>query len=706
MPNPRTDSRGGGPGSGPGSGGGGMNPPAARLPSKRQEEREGLHFFRYGSRRLITSLLLYGLIVEWLLPLEQLKSYTELYQISPLLAAVGLYLAVGLFVPPTWAALALNGLVTVGAVLVLFEPHYGSIAGSVSGFARAVRQDALHVLRAEFMLSGELRTLLLIGGLGMMAIAVQSLMWLRQWGLGLTALTALYLLLLYGFLGLDVFPGLLRACAEGLVLSALVTVPRIERLAGVPDVFAAAAGGSGGGTGDTGKGRGRKPVQGWLAGWTIGWWSGAAWLAVLILAASIGAAWGWSSGTSAKQAPWAADVVRWGEARWDKAEDGHSPESTAAEEAMAESGLGGGAGRTGYGFDDTKLGDPLASDDTVLFTVTAPEAGYLRGDSKAVYTGKGWEQDGHDWQKLSVREAAEAADDGASGVVVQTVTPAKPTVGYPLFTGGADSAVTALKLQLAPKGAAASYWRDADTGALYPGGDEDRVVQYTVATKLPNEVDVRSVGTEGAAGSGGGASAEASAPEGMPSLTAEAERAYVQLPDGLPARIGALAARIIQDAGNPAGRYEQAQAIADYLRANYVYTLTNTAAPKAGADFVDDFLFRQREGYCVHFASAMAVLLRTQGIPARYVKGFAPGEPAVAAAAGGEAGRYAVRASDAHAWAAVWFPGAGWVPFEPTPGFAPPEGGAAGGAEAGATAPDAGEPAGEGRPADGGASAR
>lgn len=685
-----------------GSGGSGLTPPAANPPSKRQAEREGLHFFRHASRRLITSLLLYGLIVEWLLPLEQLKSYTELYQISPLLVAVGLYLAVGLFVPPTWAALALNGLVTVGAVLVLFEPHYGSIGGSVSGFVRAVRSDALHVLRADFMLSGELRTLLLIGGLGMMAIAVQSLMWLRQWGLGLTALTAVYLLLLYGFLGLNVFPGLLRACAEGLVLSALVTVPRIERLAGVPDVFAGASGGSGGGLGAAGKGRGAKPGQGLLAGWTIGWWSGAAWLAVLIMAASIGAAWSWSSGTTAKQAPWAADAVRWSEARLDEAEDGQASESTAAAEAMAETGLGGGAGRTGYGFDDTRLGGPLSSDDTVLFTVTSAEAGYLRGDSKAAYTGKGWEQDGHDWQKLNV---AEADDDGASGVIVQTVTPAKPTVGYPLFTGGADSAVTALKLQLAPKGASGKYWRDADTGALYPGGDEDRVAQYTIVTKLPNEVDVRSVGTEGAGSEGAGA-ADASAPDGAPSLTDEAERAYTQLPAGLPARIGGLAARIIKDAGNPSGRYEQAQAIADYLRANYTYTLTDTEAPEAGADFVDDFLFRQKEGYCVHFASAMAVLLRTQDIPARYVKGFAPGEPAEAAD-GGAAGRYAVRASDAHAWVEVWFPGAGWVPFEPTPGFAPPEDGAAGEADAASSAPDAAASAGEGRPADGdGASAR
>ncbi|NBD27602.1 transglutaminase-like domain-containing protein, partial [Paenibacillus glycinis] len=641
--------------------------------SKRQEERDGLHFFRHGARRLITSLLLYGLIVEWLLPLEQLKTYTELYEIGPLLAAVGLFLAVGLFVPPTWAALLLNGFIAVGTVLALFEPHYGSLSRSLRGLVEAIRHDALGMGRGDFMISGESRTLLLIGGLGMMAIAVQSLMWLRQWGLGLTALTALYLLLLYGFLELNVFPGLLRACAEGLLLSALVTVPRIERLAGVPDLFAPASGSGSG--------------KGMLAGWSLGWWTGAAWLAVLIMAGSIGAAWSWSGPAASAQAPWAADAVKWGEARFGTP-DGHddAEAATTAAEAMADTGLNG-SGKTGYGFDDSRLGGPLSTDDTVLFTVASREAGYLRGDSKSVYNGAGWEQDGHDWQKMDMTASSAAGD---SNVLLQTVTPARPTVGYPLFGGGANARITALKLQLVPKGAAGKYWRDTETGALYAPGDEDRVVQYTVETVVPNEVDVRSVR---AAGAGGGTASadDAAAFSGAPPLTDQAERAYTQLPAGLPARVGELAAQIIRDAGNPASRYEQAQAIADYLRAHYAYTLADTAAPEAGIDFVDDFLFRQKQGYCVHFASAMAVLLRTQGMPARYVKGFAPGE-AERPAGGGEASLFTVRASNAHAWVEVWFPGAGWVPFEPTPGFAAPADGAAGDAGSSALADGAAEP--------------
>ncbi|QHT59300.1 transglutaminase domain-containing protein [Paenibacillus lycopersici] len=618
--------------------------------SKRAEEREGLHFFRLGLRRLMTSLLLYGLIIEWLLPLEQLKAYTELYQISPLLAAVGLFLAVGLFVPPTWAALLLNGCVALGAVLVLFQPHYGSLSQSMQGLIHAARHDALGIAHGRFMLTGEMRTLLLISGLGMMAIAVQSLMWLRQWGLGLTALTAVYLLLLYGFTGMDVFPGLLRACAEGLLLSALVTAPRIERLAGMPDLFAKSG----------------------FGGWPRGWWGGASWLAALIVLASVGAAWGWSGGTATEQAPWAAEAIKWGENRMEMADGSAAPATTTAQEAMAESGLDG-SGKTGYGFDDRRLGGPLTPDATVLFTVASAEAGYLRGDSEAYYSGQGWEQDDHDWQKRTVTNPSGKQD---AGVFVQTVTPVRPTVGYPLFAGGADSRITALKLRRSPKNDSGRYWQDASTGALYTSGDEDQVVQYTVETTVPNGA--------GARGAEGGA-------EGSPPLTERQERAYTQLPAGLPARIGELAAQIIKDAGQPTDRYAQAEAIVDYLKANYPYTLTNTQAPEGGADLVDDFLFRQKQGYCVHFASALAVMLRTQGIPARYVKGFAPGELGEPAEGGG-ASLYTVRASDAHAWVEVWFPGVGWLSFEPTPGFAAPDSGAAGEAASSAPAGEGAQP--------------
>lgn len=791
--------------------------------SKRSKERESLSFFRSAASRFVTSLLLYGLIVEWLLPLEQLQSYTELYTIGPLLAAVGVFLLVGLFVPPTWLALPLNGCVAIATAITLFKPHYGSFASSWSGLARAFRLDAAGVAGGNFMLTGEMRTLLLICGLGMMTIAVQSLMWLRQWGLGLTALTAVYLMILYGFMGLEVFPGLLRACVEGLLLSALVTQPRIERLTGLEDIFGKGrilgerqenkAGGEGGaasqggavvqdgedgvakqasamlqdrtllgvngfglaenGVRDTGRaddraGAGKEHSR--LAGWSLGWWSGSAWLAAGIIAISFGAAWALSNGTHTEPAPWADQAIAWGE-RLGSGDGGSPASSMTAEEAMAESGLGGSSGKTGYGFDESRLGGPLVPDDKVLFTVKASEAGYLRGDSLSYYNGKGWEQNDHGWQKLSVKSATAGKGGNA---FLQTVTPAKPTVGYPLFSGGADARIVSLTLRGVAKGTSGKYWRDADTGALFPPGDENRVVRYTVSTNVPDEEAARMYGVNVAGGSvsDGGASVEGSGSNGsngaseksgdvgaggtnaasygkgdagivtastgdsdslsgkntndnvgaseksaddnvaeagssrvgaadsrkdvnvVPALTDQETRAYTQLPNELPERVGELAAQIFADAGSGAGRYAQAEAVVDYLRSSYAYTLTNTKVPPAGADFVDDFLFEQKQGYCVHFATAMTVLLRTQGIPARYVKGFAPGEAdtSVASDAKRAMSQYTVRASDAHAWVEVWFPGVGWVTFEPTPGFAAPVAGTADASVSSVGADEAAEP--------------
>ncbi|WP_338139546.1 transglutaminase-like domain-containing protein [Paenibacillus thiaminolyticus] len=131
----------------------------------------------------------------------------------------------------------------------------------------------------------------------------------------------------------------------------------------------------------------------------------------------------------------------------------------------------------------------------------------------------------------------------------------------------------------------------------------------------------------------------------------------LQLPDSLPQRVRELGARLAEGA---AGQYETVRRVQAFLRQEYAYTKLDTEVPPAGRDFVDYFLFEARQGYCNHFSTAMAVLLRTQGIPARWVKGFAPGELT-------GPGQYTVRASDAHAWVEVYFPTVGWVPFEATP---------------------------------------
>jgi protein-glutamine gamma-glutamyltransferase len=130
---------------------------------------------------------------------------------------------------------------------------------------------------------------------------------------------------------------------------------------------------------------------------------------------------------------------------------------------------------------------------------------------------------------------------------------------------------------------------------------------------------------------------------------------YLQLPE-LDPRIPELSRSIT--ARSPSA-YEKASAIEAYLRTRFTYSLKLTGKP--GADPLAHFLFETRAGHCEYFASAMTIMLRTLAIPAREVNGFLPGEY------NDLAGDYIVRASDAHSWVEVYFPGYGWVTFDPTP---------------------------------------
>jgi len=104
--------------------------------------------------------------------------------------------------------------------------------------------------------------------------------------------------------------------------------------------------------------------------------------------------------------------------------------------------------------------------------------------------------------------------------------------------------------------------------------------------------------------------------------------------------------------------YDRAKALESYLREIKYNELIE--APPAGQDAVDYFLFDARQGYCDYYASAMAVMARAVGIPARVAAGYGQGEY------NPDTGAYRVREKDAHAWVEVYFPRYGWVEFEPT----------------------------------------
>jgi transglutaminase-like putative cysteine protease/uncharacterized membrane protein YgcG len=133
---------------------------------------------------------------------------------------------------------------------------------------------------------------------------------------------------------------------------------------------------------------------------------------------------------------------------------------------------------------------------------------------------------------------------------------------------------------------------------------------------------------------------------------------YTGLPETVPARVGEITRQIVAES-NATTDYDVAMAIQQYLR-TLRYDEQRPRPPTSG-DWVDYFLFESKIGYCDDFATAMTVMLRTQGIPARYVQGYTGGDRDPAR------GDYVVRESMAHSWVEVFFDGYGWQRFEPTP---------------------------------------
>jgi len=141
----------------------------------------------------------------------------------------------------------------------------------------------------------------------------------------------------------------------------------------------------------------------------------------------------------------------------------------------------------------------------------------------------------------------------------------------------------------------------------------------------------------------------------------EIYKKYLQLPENLPQRVKDLSASLVASETND---YDKAKAIEQYLASKYPYNLDVRSTPR-NRDFVDYFLFDLKEGYCSYYASAMTVLARCAGLPARYVEGYMlPPEPVK-----DDRTTYVVSNMQAHAWVEIYFEGYGWLPFEPTAPF-------------------------------------
>ena len=165
-------------------------------------------------------------------------------------------------------------------------------------------------------------------------------------------------------------------------------------------------------------------------------------------------------------------------------------------------------------------------------------------------------------------------------------------------------------------------------------------------------------------------STDEQAAERMPESRAERAAlrsgAWMSLPPGLDPRIAALAETLAAQAGAEATPLEVAREMERHLRGTFTYT--DVPEVDDARQPLSDFLFRSRRGHCEFFATALAVLLRARGVPARVVNGFQGGEY-------NDFGEFVlVRQSDAHSWVEAWFPDRGWVQLDATPASdAPPE---------------------------------
>lgn len=563
--------------------------------------------------RIILSLLLLGLFGEWLYPLRPFMDGEQGGVIELFLALTGMLLLAGCFRLPSYMYAPIPPLLIAGSLYLLYGNHEGF--PWFADYAYQIAADAAEIFQTGrlYGISGETRALLLLTGWSLLVVSVQMLALGKQSILLFIAASLVYLLALEAVGEIPVFQGLVRASALGLALQILVFRRHLQlQMTGKPGNTSAV-------------------VAAVAAGCVLG---------ALLLSSLL-----------------PVQPVR--HIPWHKVMDAFAEWTGSASSVQPEEGYS----LSGYGNDDSRLGGALRLFHETYFTAVSPQATYWRGESKNIYTGRGWIASSHeadgtardaepdDADLPGVKgEPATAAEGGPETVPIkQTVLFKQPVTGtVPLFSGG-----TPVKVERVFFGSPGEdsvhkqgndntrYDRDTDTLYLNPGRTGEQIYGYELTAGVPAFSADRLRSVQGAD------------PEDVASRNLE-------LPAQLPARVRDLGISLTEGVET---RYDAVMAVMNYLKNNYVYSL-DTAYPPAGSDFADDFLFVQKTGYCDHFSTAMTVLLRSGGIPARWVKGFAPGTP------DSEDGqRYKISYADAHAWVEVYFPDAGWIPFDPTPGY-------------------------------------
>ncbi|MBR5111345.1 MAG: DUF4129 domain-containing protein [Clostridia bacterium] len=293
-----------------------------------------------------------------------------------------------------------------------------------------------------------------------------------------------------------------------------------------------------------------------------------------------------------------------------------------------------------------RLGGPAEPVDHDVLEVNTDRKVLLRGKTYDQYTGLNW------YDTLSARRYL-AVSPRYTALREEVFDLNRPLVG-------ADSVSPVTMRVRVLNRSATTLFAPGHTRSLQLDGDR-MVLYYNIAGEyfLTRDLEAGDIYTltylpctPGTAAAASLVSANASADDPH---YAEMANDYLQIPDHIQKEIYDIARRAAAGKETP---YEKALAIQNYLRRNYRYSL-NVQNPPEGVDFIAWFLIGEQQGYCTYFASAMTMLCRIAGLPARYVTGYV--------ALPNDTGVTVVTGENAHAWTEVYLNGFGWLAFDATP---------------------------------------